>query len=107
MIAERFQQQLAFQIDHQQLKNLRMLEMPQHVHLPFGESAFGAVGVVELARQFLPECWPIGQLIRAARRQQLIEQKGYTDEELPSPEVIRQRLNELGYHLKRVKKVNQ
>jgi hypothetical protein len=40
-------------------------------------------------------------------RQQLIEQKGYTDEELPSPEVIRQRLNELGYHLKRVKKVNQ
>lgn len=40
-------------------------------------------------------------------RQQLIEQQGYTDEELPSVEVIRQRLNELGYSLKRVKKVNR
>lgn len=40
-------------------------------------------------------------------RQQLIEQKGYTDEALPSNEVIRQRLNELGYSLKRVKKVNR
>ena len=40
-------------------------------------------------------------------RQQLIEQKGYTSEALPSPEIIRQRLNELGYTLKRVKKVNR
>lgn len=40
-------------------------------------------------------------------RQQLIEQKGYRDETLPSAEVIRQRLNELGYNLQAVKKVNR
>lgn len=40
-------------------------------------------------------------------RQQLIEQKGYSDAELPSSEVIRQRLNELGYKLRAVKKVNR
>jgi hypothetical protein len=37
-------------------------------------------------------------------RHQLIEQKGYRDEELPSCEVIRQRLNAMNYHLKRVVK---
>jgi hypothetical protein len=47
------------------------------------------------------------RLSAASVRQQLIEQKGYSDEELPSAEVIRQRLNELGYSLKRVKKVNR
>ena len=40
-------------------------------------------------------------------RQQLIEQKGYRDETLPSEEVIRQRLNELGYNLQAVKKANR
>jgi hypothetical protein len=39
-------------------------------------------------------------------RQALIKQKGYSDEQLPSTETIRERLNELGYRLKRVKKVN-
>lgn len=47
------------------------------------------------------------RLSAASVRQQLLEQKGYSDEQLPSPEVIRQRLNELGYTLKRVKKVNR
>ena len=47
------------------------------------------------------------RLSAASVRQQLIEQKGYTNEQLPSTEVIRQRLNELGYSLKRVKKVNR
>jgi len=47
------------------------------------------------------------RLSAAAVRQQLIEQKGYCDEELPSVEVIRQRLNELNYTLKRVKKVSR
>jgi hypothetical protein len=47
------------------------------------------------------------RLSAASVRQQLIEQKGYTDEQLPSAEVIRQRLNELDYTLKRVKKVNR
>jgi hypothetical protein len=47
------------------------------------------------------------RLSAASVRQQLIKQKGYTDEELPSVEIIRQRLNELGYSLKRVKKVNR
>lgn len=37
-------------------------------------------------------------------RRQLIELKGYRDEELPTAETIRQRLNELGYGLKRVAK---
>ncbi len=37
-------------------------------------------------------------------RHQLIELKGYTDEELPTAEVIRQRLNQLGYGLKRIAK---
>ncbi|WP_416212691.1 ISAzo13 family transposase [Nostoc sp. DedQUE04] len=35
---------------------------------------------------------------------QLIQIKGYQDEELPTAEVIRQRLNQLGYGLKRVAK---
>lgn len=37
-------------------------------------------------------------------RLQLIKQKNYKDEELPSAETIRRRLNELGYTLKRVVK---
>jgi len=37
-------------------------------------------------------------------RRQLIEQKGYTDEELPSREVIRRKLNQLGYKLQAVTK---
>ncbi|GCE61862.1 hypothetical protein MiAbB_03805 [Microcystis aeruginosa NIES-4285] len=37
-------------------------------------------------------------------RRQLIEQKGYQEEELPSEETIRCRLNEMGYSLKRVVK---
>ncbi len=37
-------------------------------------------------------------------RRQLIEQFGYSDEELPSVETIRRRLNDLGYSLKRVLK---
>jgi len=40
----------------------------------------------------------------AAVRRLLIEQKGYQDRELPSEETIRCRLNDLGYHLKRVAK---
>jgi len=37
-------------------------------------------------------------------RRQLIEQKGYTDEALPSEETIRLRINELGYGLRAVRK---
>ena len=44
------------------------------------------------------------RLTTAALRQQLIDEKGYTDEELPTEETLRSRLNELGYGLKRVKK---
>jgi hypothetical protein len=40
-------------------------------------------------------------------RGQLIEQKGYREEALPSEEVIRQRLNELDYTLRAVKKANR
>jgi len=47
------------------------------------------------------------RLSAASVREQLIKQKGYTDEELPSEEVVRQRLNELDYTLRRVKKVNR
>jgi len=39
----------------------------------------------------------------AAVRKQLMEQKGYSDE-LPGQETIRTKLNDLGYHLKKVKK---
>ena len=38
-------------------------------------------------------------------RNQLIIQKEYSDEELPTEETIRKRLNELGYSLKKVEKV--
>lgn len=44
------------------------------------------------------------RLSAAEVRHQLIELKGYQDQELPSIEVIRQRLNQLGYGLKRVAK---
>ena len=37
-------------------------------------------------------------------RAQLIAQNGYTDEELPSDDVLRQRINDLDYKLKTVKK---
>lgn len=37
-------------------------------------------------------------------RRQLIEKKGYTQQELPCLEGLRQRLNALGYHPKRVQK---
>jgi hypothetical protein len=37
-------------------------------------------------------------------RRQLMAQKGYSDAELPSDEVIRQRLNQLGYRLRRIAK---
>lgn len=44
------------------------------------------------------------RLSAAEVRRQLIVQKGYRDEDLPSTEVIRQRLNAMNYHLKRVVK---
>jgi hypothetical protein len=37
-------------------------------------------------------------------RHQLLEQHGYLDHELPSNETLRQKLNQLGYHQRRVKK---
>jgi hypothetical protein len=47
------------------------------------------------------------RLSAASVRQQLIDCKGYQAETLPSAEVIRQRLNELGYNLQGVKKANR
>ncbi len=38
-------------------------------------------------------------------RHQLIEKFGYADEELPTSETIRVKLNDLGYRLKRVAKI--
>ena len=46
------------------------------------------------------------RLTTAALRQQLIDEKGYTDAELPTEETIRTKLNAMGYGLKRVKKVS-
>ncbi len=37
-------------------------------------------------------------------RTQLIERQGYTEEQLPDNEVLRQRINDLGYKLRTVKK---
>lgn len=47
------------------------------------------------------------RITSAEMRTQLIEQKGYTDAELPCEETIREKLNALGYGSKRVKKVNR
>ena len=47
------------------------------------------------------------RLSAAEVRKQLIEQKGYSDDQLPTEETIRTKLNGLGYHLKKVKKVNR
>lgn len=44
------------------------------------------------------------RLSAAEVRKQLIKQKEYSDEELPTPETIRTKLNQLGYHPKKVKK---
>ena len=44
------------------------------------------------------------RLSAAEVRRQLIAQNGYSDAELPTNEVIRQRLNQMGYRLKRVVK---
>lgn len=44
------------------------------------------------------------RLTSAQVRQQLIVQKGYTDAELPCEEGIRKRLNQMGYHPKKVQK---
>jgi len=45
------------------------------------------------------------RLTTKALRQQLIDEKGYSDAELPSEETIRTKLNQMGYGMKRVKKV--
>ena len=44
------------------------------------------------------------RLSAAAVRQQLIEQKGYGDDELPCAATISSKLNQLGYHLRAVQK---
>jgi hypothetical protein len=44
------------------------------------------------------------RLTANAVREQLIEQKGYMDEELPGEETIRVKINELGYSLRPVRK---
>jgi hypothetical protein len=44
------------------------------------------------------------RLSAAEVRRQLIQQKGYTDEELPTEETIRVKLNQLGYTLRAVQK---
>jgi len=44
------------------------------------------------------------RLTTKALRQQLMEEKGYSDAELPTAETIRQKLNALGFGRKRVKK---
>ena len=44
------------------------------------------------------------RLSAAEVRKQLIKQKGYSDAELPCGDTIRTKLNELGYHPKKVKK---
>jgi hypothetical protein len=44
------------------------------------------------------------QVSAAEVRRQLLPTKGYKEDELPTAETIRQRLNELGYSLKRVSK---
>lgn len=47
------------------------------------------------------------RLSAAEVRKQLIAQKGYSEATLPSEETIRTKLTGLGYHLKKVKKVNR
>ena len=47
------------------------------------------------------------RLSAAEVRKQLMAQKGYSEAALPSEETIRTKLNGLGYHLKKVKKVNR
>jgi hypothetical protein len=47
------------------------------------------------------------RLSAAEARKQLIEQKGYRDDELPCAETIRYKLNDLGYRLQPVKKANR
>ncbi len=44
------------------------------------------------------------RLSAAEVRKQLVEQKGYNDEELPTIETIRSKLNQLGYYPQKVKK---
>ena len=44
------------------------------------------------------------RLSAAEVRRQLIEQKGYLDEELPTTVTINTKLNEMGYHLRPVQK---
>ena len=47
------------------------------------------------------------RLSAAAVREQLIEQKGYADDDLPSEDTIRRKLIQMGYRLRQVKKVNR
>ena len=47
------------------------------------------------------------RITAAELRVQLIAQKGYTEEELPCAETIREKLNALGYGSKRVKKASR
>jgi hypothetical protein len=47
------------------------------------------------------------RLSASAVRKQLIERNGYSEDELPCEETIRTKLNDLGYRLRPVKKVNR
>lgn len=65
-------------------------------------------------RQLLDEQSQIDAIFQSGRlytrlsvrevRTQLIERQGYTDEQLPDNEVLRQRINEMGYKRRTVKK---
>src|SRR5206468_8075240 len=54
VIGEPFDGEPAVQILRQQPKRLRMLKMPQHVHLPLGIARVGAKLKVELAPPRIP-----------------------------------------------------
>jgi hypothetical protein len=81
---------------------------PSEAHLP---------GLLDDLREIAEQCSQTEPTFRTTQwytrltakeaRHQLVVQKGYAAECLPSEETIRQKRNQLGYKLKRVKKANQ
>ncbi len=74
MIAQGFQQQRAFQIGHQQAENLGVLEMSQHIHLPFQDVILGAVVMIELIGEIFGKHLPIRRRMWRIMAEQFIEQ---------------------------------
>ncbi len=76
MIAQRFKRQQPFHILCQKLKYVRVVKMPQHIHLLFDIVAIRAASTIQFLRQPCPRPRPIRHDWKIVGVKQLIQQNG-------------------------------